>query len=108
MLLFSKIFPKNKTYSEHFLTLWNYVKQYSIDNKNKGWYWGSIEKEPHMISEPKGSIWKASYHDGRSLMNCIAILTNDENKLIKTNEFKTKVEETTNFINHWKNIANNI
>ncbi|MCB0748863.1 MAG: AGE family epimerase/isomerase, partial [Ignavibacteriae bacterium] len=108
LLLFSKIFPKSKTYSEHFITLWDYVKQYSLDHKNKGWYWGSIEKEPHMLSEPKGSIWKASYHDGRSLMNCIAILTNSEDNFIDSTGFKEKTNEVNIFINHWGKVSEQI
>lgn len=104
LLLFSKIYPKESHYFKLFKSLWSYVKKYSIDPVNQGWYWGSIEKQPNMSTEPKGSIWKASYHDGRSLMNCLSML--DENsKLTNTNNFENKSREIQKFIEHWKNIA---
>ncbi len=105
LLLFSTIFPQNTTYNVLFEKLWNYVKKYLLDSENKGWYWGSIEKEPYMNSEPKGSIWKVAYHDGRSLMNCLSMLANSNNQLRIPNGMKQKINETNILINHWRNIA---
>ena len=105
LLLFSNIFPKNNKYENLFIKLWEYVKQNLIDDKNKGWYWGSIEKEPFMINQPKGSIWKAAYHDGRSLMNCIAMLRNYNSNNDITNGLVRKTAESKVFINHWKKTA---
>lgn len=91
LLLFSKIFPDEKIYSELFIKEWEYVKKYLIDHENGDWYWGSLEKEPFYKNEPKGSIWKGTYHNGRSLMNCINMLSDNE--------------ESISFIEHWKKVA---
>ncbi len=104
LLIFSILFPNN-SYKENFKKLWNYVNHYLLDEKNKGWYWGSIEKEPNMINEPKGSIWKACYHDGRSLINCISMLGNDNSNINVTNGLARKVTESKIFITHWKKTA---
>jgi len=104
LLIFSKIFPNDKQYKEMFINLWTYIKEFVIDNKNKGWYWGSLEKEPYMKNENKGSIWKCSYHDGRSLINCLFVLY-DNNKDI-TIGYKKNIEHMNDFLNHWENIAN--
>jgi len=77
LLLFSKIFPEEKKYYELFLEQWDYIKKYLLDEKHGGWYWGSLEKEPFYRAEPKGSIWKCSYHTTRSLMNCIKMLSDE-------------------------------
>ncbi|MCK9280072.1 MAG: AGE family epimerase/isomerase [Melioribacteraceae bacterium] len=93
LLLFSKIFPNQEKYAELFRKEWEYVKEYLIDHENGDWYWGSLEKEPFYKSEPKGSIWKGTYHTGRSLMNCINMLSENEESIL--------------FIEHWKKTAEN-
>lgn len=106
LLLFSFIFPEEKKYFELFVKEWNYVKKYLIDHEHGDWYWGSLEKEPFYKTEPKGSIWKATYHNGRALMNCIKMLADKNFILYKSNpKFAEFVKEQYHFINHWKNIA---
>ena len=78
LLLFSKIFPEEKRYYELFLELWEYIKKYLIDDEYGDWFWGSLEKEPHYKTEPKGSIWKGTYHTTRALMNCIKMLADED------------------------------
>lgn len=102
LLLFSKIFPDENIYQELFLKLWKYVNKYVIDRENKGWFWGSFEKEPYMVNEQKGNIWKAAYHDGRSLINCMLMSAENHDLNIKTSE---KIKETNDFLEHWKTIA---
>ncbi|MFA7288508.1 MAG: AGE family epimerase/isomerase [Melioribacteraceae bacterium] len=91
LLLFSKIFPNQEKYIELFQKEWEYVKEYLIDHENGDWYWGSLEKEPFYRIKPKGSIWKGTYHNGRSLMNCINMLSDNH--------------ESISFIEHWKKVA---
>lgn len=104
LLIFSQLFPGETKYGDLFLKLWKYIGINLIDDKNGGWYYGSLEKEPHMVDEPKGNIWKACYHDGRALMNCVSIL----NHILKENKFTDiTANETYRLINHWKPIADN-
>ena len=106
LLLFSKIFPGEKKYYELFLQLWDYIKKYLIDHENGDWYWGSLEKEPFYIAEPKGTIWKGTYHTGRALMNCIKMLADENFELMKTNdEFKKGKGHFDEFIKHWQKVA---
>lgn len=103
LLLFSRIFPEEKKYYELFLKEWDYVKKYLIDYENGDWYWGSLEKEPFYKTEPKGSIWKGTYHNGRALMNCIIMLSEMDNPLIKNNEHLRNLKiESEFFINYWR------
>lgn len=107
LLLFSLIFPEEK-YFKLFVKEWEYVKKYLIDHEHGDWYWGSLEKEPFYKTEPKGSIWKATYHNGRALMNCIKMLADENFVQYKSNpKFVELVNEQNHFINHWKKVAGN-
>ncbi|MEW6194069.1 MAG: AGE family epimerase/isomerase [Bacteroidota bacterium] len=106
LLLFSSIYPEEEKYFELFVKEWNYIKKYLIDHEHGDWYWGSLEKEPFYKTEPKGSIWKATYHNGRALMNCIKMLADKDFILYKSNpQFAELVKEQYHFINHWRKIA---
>lgn len=105
LLLFSKIFPEEKKYYELFTHLWNYIKQYLIDSEYGDWLWGSLEKEPHYKTEPKGTIWKGTYHTARALMNCIKILADENFELYRKNDqFKKSKLHFDEFIEHWKSL----
>lgn len=108
LLIFSKIFPDQKKYYKLFLKQWEYIKKYLIDPINGDWYWGSLEKEPFYIHEPKSTIWKCTYHTGRTLMNCIKIFDDGSLPISYKNEFKKEKEHFDTFINHWKNTAKNL
>jgi mannobiose 2-epimerase len=106
LLLFSKIFPEEKRYYDLFLKQWEYIKKYLIDKEHGDWYWGSLEKEPFYVSEPKANIWKGTYHTSRTLMNCIKMLDHDNSKMFRSNKKYNKVKiEFDNMITYWKNIA---
>ncbi len=105
LLLFSKIFPEEKKYYELFIQLWNYIKQYLIDSEYGDWYWGSLEKETHYKTEPKGTIWKGTYHTARALMNCIIMLADKNFGLYRKNDqFKKSKIHFDNLIEHWKSL----
>lgn len=71
-LLMAKYFPKDKRhYYQLFLKQWKYIQTYLIDHKYGGWYWEGIDQNPKRKFGPKATIWKATYHDSRALMNCI-------------------------------------
>ncbi len=71
-LLMAEYFPNDShDYYNHFLKQWQYLQKYMIDHEHGGWYWGGLDEEPQQKTRPKGTIWKATYHDSRALMNCI-------------------------------------
>lgn len=74
LLLFSTLYPEEKAYRESFFQLWNYCKEYLIDQEHGGWYLTGKDVEPEVVERPKGSIWKGNYHNARSLMNCIRLI----------------------------------
>ena len=105
LLLMSRIFPEDKNYYEHFLKHLEFVDKYCVDNKRGGWYEYSLDKNPESIHSLKGNIWKACYHEGRSLMNCIKMLSDKDFHLYKSPPSYVKVkEETEEFIKHWKQV----
>jgi len=107
LLLFSKIFPEEKKYYDLFLKQWEYIKKYLIDTEYGDWYWGSLEKEPFYRTEPKGTIWKGTYHTARALMNCIKMLAGEESGFNISGEgFGREKMRFDEFIRHWQNIAN--
>jgi cellobiose epimerase len=106
LLLFSRIFPEEKKYYDHFLKELDYVDKFFLDHEFGGWYEGGIDKEPHLVKGPKGHIWKACYHEGRSLMNCIKMLSDESFELFRKNEkFREVKNETDAFLSHWKQTA---
>jgi len=109
LLMMSKIFPDEEKYFNYFLRQLEYVDKYFIDHEYGGWYEGGIDKEPHLKEGPKGHIWKACYHEGRSLMNCIKMLCNDEAETSGQNEeFILAKNETREFLNHWNKIGKSL
>jgi len=105
LLLFSKIFPEEKKYYELFVEQWEYIKKYLIDHEHGDWYWGSLEKEPFYVKEPKSTIWKCTYHTGRALMNCIKMLDDGKASLLNNPGYQREKENFDTFIDHWKKIA---
>lgn len=72
LLMMADLYPDDEQdYYGKFRTLWNYTNEYLIDHENGEWYAGGLDKEPRQKSAMKGHIWKAAYHQVRSLMNCI-------------------------------------
>jgi mannobiose 2-epimerase len=72
LLLMSKLFPDDDMdYYAKFTQLWNYTDQHLIDHQYGDWYAGGLDKQPELKTAMKGHIWKAAYHQTRSLINCI-------------------------------------
>jgi mannobiose 2-epimerase len=109
LLLMAKIFPEEEKYFNYFLRQLDYVDKYFIDHEYGGWYEGGIDKEPHLKEGPKGHIWKACYHEGRSLMNCIKMLSNNVTGPLEQNpEFIKVKNETSEFLKHWNKIGKSL
>jgi mannobiose 2-epimerase len=79
LLLMADKFPNDRLqYFDHFKKLWNYVQTYIIDHDYGDWYEEGLDKEPERKTALKGHIWKATYHQSRSMFNCIKRLRGGE------------------------------
>jgi cellobiose epimerase len=108
LLIMSRIFPENEIYYNYFLKQWEYIKNYLIDHENGDWFEGGLDKEPHFQKGPKGHIWKAAYHTGRALMNCINIFSTEFPELGPKNKgFVENTNHFNKFLEHWKNVKEN-
>ncbi len=72
LLLFSDYFPNDPhRYFEKFKILWTYTQTYLIDHQWGDWYDEGLDKSPGRRTALKSQIWKAAYHNYRSLSNCV-------------------------------------
>jgi len=79
LLLMADLYPNDEMkYFSKFEALWKYCDTYLIDHENGDFYAGGLDKEPQMKTALKGHIWKAAYHQYRSLENCINRLSKSE------------------------------
>ena len=75
LLLFSQYYPNDPIdYGTYFNKLWRYTNTYLIDDAHGGWYEWGIDKRPDSKEGLKGHIWKSTYHNFRSLVNCKHLL----------------------------------
>ncbi|MBK5280306.1 MAG: AGE family epimerase/isomerase, partial [Bacteroidia bacterium] len=78
LLLMADLYPDDEMhYYQKFETLWKYVDVYLIDHEYGDWYSGGLDKQPAMKTALKGNIWKAAYHQYRSVDNCIQRLRSE-------------------------------
>ena len=109
LLMMSKIFPLENVYKEYFVKEWNYIEKFLLDHEHGDWYGGGLDKQPNLARGPKGHIWKAAYHTGRSLMNCTKILSRDFPELSPSNKgFVEGVQDLDDFIVHWNRTGKGI
>ena len=79
LLLMADLFPNDPMhYYEKFKMMWKYIKTYLIDHEYGDWYDEGLDKSPERRTALKGHIWKATYHQLRSLSNCVQKLRNDK------------------------------
>jgi mannobiose 2-epimerase len=72
LLIFSRLYPKDKMqYGKMFQKLWQYTQTYLIDHEHGDWYEEGLDRAPERKTGQKAHIWKAAYHNFRSLSNCI-------------------------------------
>jgi mannobiose 2-epimerase len=70
---YGKSTPK---YWEALQKQWDFIKRFQVDAKNHGWH-PSVEKDGTSSDrETKSNAWTDPYHQGRALMNSIAVLHN--------------------------------
>ena len=74
----SQLFPDDEhQYYEKFEKLWHYCDTNLIDHEYGDWFEGGLDKQPDKKTALKGHIWKATYHQFRSLINCMHGLRNE-------------------------------
>jgi mannobiose 2-epimerase len=72
LLLMADKFPNDKMpYYDYFKRMWSYIETYIIDHTYGDWYEEGLDKEPERKTALKGHVWKAAYHQSRSLFNCV-------------------------------------
>lgn len=75
LLIMSELYPDDKMqYLQHFKKLWQYVQTYLADHEYGDWYEWGLDKKPEGKNGLKAHIWKGTYHNFRSLSNCIRLL----------------------------------
>ncbi len=79
LLLMADQYPNDEhNYYEKFRGMWKYCDTYLIDHQYGDWYEGGLDKQPEKKTALKGHIWKATYHQYRSLINCMHRLREED------------------------------
>jgi len=79
LLLMADRFPNDPMqYFEKFKMMWKYIQTYLVDHEYGDWYEEGLDKSPERRTALKGHIWKATYHQLRSLTNCVQRLRNNK------------------------------
>ena len=107
LLLMADEYPKDPlNYFELFQKEWDYINKYIIDHEHGEWYMGGIDKEPQMKTAQKGQIWKASYHQFRSLSNIVERLRPDKTAPSVPNNLKSSLAKAA-VVLHWEKATDN-
>lgn len=79
LLIMADMYPNDPiNYFEKFKKEWTYIDKYLVDHENGDWYDSGIDKDPTAVNRNKLHIWKAGYHQYRSLENCIKRLRSQQ------------------------------
>ncbi len=74
LLLMARLYPNDaEFYEKKFLEQWEYIKRYMLDRKYGEWHASGLDSNPDR-TQAKATVWKASYHNSRALMNCLGML----------------------------------
>jgi len=78
LLLHSYLYSNNDEYKTAFYRLWDYTKNYIIDQKYGGWYHNGIDVEGYDKKQQKASKWKSCFHTFRTLEYMLRMLDSGE------------------------------
>jgi len=79
LLVMADHFPGDSMdYFQKFKQQWQYIQSYIIDHEYGDWYAEGLDTRPESKKALKGHIWKATYHQLRSLANCVQSLRKKE------------------------------
>ncbi len=74
-LLMENRFPQDpRDYGGKARKTWQYIDQYLVDHEHGGWYVSGLDESPDARTEPKGTIWKGTYHNARALLKSADVL----------------------------------
>jgi mannobiose 2-epimerase len=59
-------------YADVFAKTYDFIEKNLVDWQNGEWYW-SLSADGKQTG-PKASVWKAGYHNGRAMLECLALL----------------------------------
>jgi cellobiose epimerase len=68
LLMHQRYGKQNPVYFQRFLEQWAFIKNHTIDAQYHGLF-NLTTADGTPITQDKGSIWKAAYHDGRAFWN---------------------------------------
>jgi cellobiose epimerase len=68
LLMHERYGKQDGIYFQRFLEQWAFIQNHTIDGQFHGLY-NLTKADGTPVSEDKGSIWKAAYHDGRAFWN---------------------------------------
>jgi len=68
LLMHERYGKQNPVYFQRFLAQWAFIRDHTIDSQYH-WLYNLTTAEGTPVSQDKGSIWKAAYHDGRAFWN---------------------------------------
>jgi mannobiose 2-epimerase len=68
LLMHDRYGKQDGIYFQRFLEQWAFIEKHTIDGQFHGLY-NLTKADGAPVSEDKGSIWKAAYHDGRAFWN---------------------------------------
>jgi mannobiose 2-epimerase len=51
--------------------VWDYIEEFIVDKTSGEWFWGRLADGSVMPGQPKGGLWKTSYHDARACMEAM-------------------------------------
>jgi mannobiose 2-epimerase len=72
LLLMADLYPDDPMrYFEKFKKMWKYIQTYLIDDVHGDFFPAGLDTRPLQSRDLKGHIWKANYHQLRSLSNCM-------------------------------------
>ncbi|MCY3018787.1 MAG: AGE family epimerase/isomerase [Planctomycetota bacterium] len=72
LLLHGRFGSSTDRYSKAFLKQWDFIWNHQVDHKYGEWYESVSREGRAKPGQAKGQIWKAAYHNGRTLMNVSA------------------------------------
>nr|WP_188540891.1 AGE family epimerase/isomerase [Paenibacillus segetis] len=62
-------------FEEASLRSWNFIRNYMVDQVHGEWYWSVNQARIPQAHEPKVSVWKCPYHNGRACLEMLHRLT---------------------------------
>jgi cellobiose epimerase len=68
LLMHEKYGSETDKYFQAFQREWNFIREHQIDHEYPGVI-ESVQPDGTPITQDKGRMWKAGYHDGRALLN---------------------------------------